>query len=545
MKRAKQLLIVGIFGLICGFTAVTAWYISHNAAYTNTKASTQGTLTYQPTFSYSCLESKGCTTKLDTDPSKNSCYASCRRTITPEIIDTSYFAQKELSYIREFLRYYSATNYGQLRRRAVENIANFNTNYYRMVCEVMASSAIVGYVDRQPDMYFAAIADRLTAVFDDYDNNYPVGNALRLGDPRQAWGNPGNSGFWGAGIPGYECGFAASMVWNKFPNNTAWDQASGHAGRTALQKRAKIKANLLDLATKNASVYNAASMAALNAQTISSGNSQGEESMWNAAYYAFVSQFLPVSGARYGPMATALAKFATTHCIDVTKCALDEHFLLENHGIKPHPQYGYALLTGSASLPHLLFNGFERDGVPIELRLGGNSAYDATNIFESNLRYINLQTFNLRGSYSQRGVPGTKQFEQAIYLGRSGVSDWGTAGDFNVTPFALQYFLDKYNWSGYRNKDAPYYYLTLAEDARLAQGKLYLPPVFENGNWINKPLDAARYADVWAPLDPAHPNSTTDEKINTHFFLNAVKAFTHVISYIYMAKPVGYFSKLE
>lgn len=491
-------------------------------------------------YDFSCLKQKGCINKDDKESDKWSCYVSCRKSnpIPPEkssygvgdIIDRNFFAQKEYEYMKKFLDYYAHTNYGQWRQEAIKDTNNIDSNYFRTVCNVASVATLYGIVEGKDPSYFVEYEDRIMAVFDDY----------------KYWGNSDNQGFWAAPIPGYNCAIAASLMWDKFSTNTAWDKYSGNTGRTPSQKRTQIRSTLIDLAEKIERKYNTDKLKALHATTIKEGNTQAEEAAWNAAYLALVSQLLPNSGGKYLEEAKKLSEFSVSHCSNETACVLDENFLAKNHGVKPHPLYGISVIMFNArgGLPFFVFGAHNRDAIPRELRMLSRSVYNLVNTFEANFEYANFYDMSLMGRITEnqhlQGILKNR-YEDNTYLGIRGVCEWGMGADYNISPFAYLHVNDKYNSNGYQSVNGPYFYFILSQDRKLNSGKLYLPPVIEGGKTSYKTLHWARQAPIGLMLNPS---VSEDTRINTHFFLNSMKAFEHLVSYLYLNNH-NYLHKFE
>jgi hypothetical protein len=125
----------------------------------------------------------------------------------------------------------------------------------------------------------------------------------------------------------------------------------------------------------------------------------------------------------------------------------------------------------------------------------------------------------------------------------SGVSDWGSGGNFLNTALAFTYVIDKVDWNRYRDNNSPLARLIARQAAITApstqvNGTLYLPTDHNGTSWEFRPLSSAKSA-VLTPL--VDPNSYAQEpdvnkRVNTHFFLNSMGAFEHALSYILLSE---------
>lgn len=481
-------------------------------------------------YNFQKLKDGGWLNRPDSDPQKWPGYQQCLNgRPTSEQLAPARLAQNELAYLSRFLEYYQSTNVAPWREQALTNLNAVDGNYYRTVCNLISVAVLKGVIEQGEATFFRNYEDRFMAVIDDYEIwGWAAVDPISQ-EPRQR-------GFWVAALPGYTCALAAALLWDKFTTDTPWDKLSGHPGRTPDQKRAQIRAVLLDLAQRISKLYNAEQMRRRHALTIQQGNSQGEETAWNAAYLALISQLLPRSGAAYLPVAQELACFACSHG-PAESCVMDDEYIMENHGIKPHPQYGMSLImfNARAGLPFYQLGNKTREAIPAEFRMVTDSRYNLVNCFEANSRFINFDTMTLQGDFvsKQPTYLPSGAFEKLTYLGQSGVSEWGFGADFNISPLAYLYINDRFNSNRYRSTDSPLARYSQCQKTKLANNTLYLPPTQDySKEWSYIALGSTYQAPIGQPL--AQSVVLSDEaKANTHFFVNSMKAFEHLVSFLY------------
>jgi hypothetical protein len=470
-------------------------------------------------YDWNCLRSLGCITLPDRGNAqpKTGCYKTCRKTNpanglkdygTTNTIIASVFREREKAYMNEYANYYRTTNYGELRKKVVEG--EVGSGYFRIVCNTMAVAILMALERNAPIEEIRQYENRIMSVFDDY--NY--------------WNNPNSAN----PVTAYSCGIAASLLWDKWEDNIPWDKTAGKYPRSAKQKKAQIAQILTDFASRVITINSPKQMIARHQSGKQSGNSQAEETAWNAAFLSLAGQLFPSKKFQYEPIAKELGNLSVTACSDWNSCMFTQEFTMINHNWNPNIHYAFSTLMSlaRASMPYYIFGGYTRDAVPKELKGQGVSDYTLTNIFESNLRFVNPVTLGYQGNYVKDGV--LKRYEDNSYLNYTGIIDWGNPADYNISGYALLYMVDQANWNGYRSNVSPYWYLTQAETKQLADKTLYFPPVFRDGAWRTEPLVAAKYAKIVGILDTTVAD--IDIRTNTHFFLNSVKAFDHLVSYL-------------
>ncbi len=494
----------------------------------------------QGAYSFSCLQTAGCYNKADTDPTKASCYTGCRNAnLSASRISQTSFAENEKTFMARFLGWYSrvdaatgrllTTTYGAWRSRTISS--GDRTTYYRTVCNTAAVAAVNGKVTNKPNAYFYNIADQVTAVFDDH----------------RYW-----SGSWQKGAVGYPCAVAASLLWDKFSAATPWDRAIGNPNRSVAAKKTMIRDAIASTANSLYSDFpdpdnRYSTVEQAQAVYGPRGNSQAEEAGWNAAFLAMAANMLPTNSSKtnWENRAKSMAVFSYKNCTDNTRCPLGADFRVVNHEVNPQPQYGMSVIMNGAraGLPYFVLNGFNRDNIPSEFRiLGANrsAVYTLTNVFEFQSSLIDFNTMSMRGSYTYKDssrVTRTGNYSGQNYGNQTGVGEWGYGADMNVSPFAYMYVSDLYNSNGYRSTQGPIQAYIDAERAKAVANKLYLPTLpNSSGNGSYSFVDASKGVDIafMVNFGGGVTSASSDVRLNTHFFLNSLKAFEHMVGYLYL-----------
>ncbi len=259
----------------------------------------------------------------DSNPLKDSCYARCRRTdLSSSQLSRSTARGKELIYMKKYLDWYSHTDASPWKQ-----INPYEANYYRVLCNTVATATLKGLVEGKSQSYFNEYQDVLTSVWNDYTY----------------WGDSSRNEFWASGVPGYSCTIASSLLWNKLSPTSA-------DSRSQSQKRADIKTKVLDLAAKIVTNQSASILQQKNIITRPQGNSQGEEAAWNGAFLSAVSQLVSGSSQSYLDEAKKLSLFSYAACADDATCALSDSYTIVNHAINPHPQYMLSVIEPISKL---------------------------------------------------------------------------------------------------------------------------------------------------------------------------------------------------
>ena len=510
----------------------------------------------QGAYNFSCLRNNGCYTKPDSDSTKAACYTSCRNAdVNASKINKSQFADNEKSFMTRFLQWYSRTDtgtgrlittrYGDWRSYATGDMKGAGDSYgnmYRTQCNTAAVAALNGKLTNKPLSYYYNLADQITSIFDDH----------------YYWNDTAKNDQWVRGVTAYPCVIAASLLWDKLSANTDWDRFIGKTNRSVEEKKTMMRNAIAATAQSIYSDYpdpekKYATVEEAQRAYGPGGNSQAEEAAWNAAFLAMASNMLPnhSSKAAWENHAKNMMVFSYKSCADAATCPIGADFRVINHGVNPQPQYGMSviMLNARAALPYYVFGGFDRERIPSEFRMLGvnkSSVYTAVNVFEFQSSAIDYSTMSLSGPYTYQG--GSGNYTGQTYGNQTGVSEWGYGADMNVSPFAYMYAVaDLTNWNGYQSTQGPVQAYIDAEKSKALSNTLYIPTITNaQGKWVYEYVDSARRAKLGYMVNfgGGFSNATNDERINTHFFLNSLKAFEHMISFLYLNNQ-NYLTRLQ
>lgn len=486
---------------------------------------------------------------------KQKCYESCRQTHSNSGIPTlnnRLLASKHLSYIKNYQPMYLNTIRGTFRKVS----SHEPTAYARTNCSDIAANAVILLAENRPRSEFLLQTERLISIFDDAQegmsespnasqryrgwakldyvrdssNQVIVANGTRT--PR--------GDFWLAPAAGYQCGIAASLLWDKFESNTAWDRYSNNPNRTAEQKRALIRSTLLQLARDVKSEYSATNFDRYMRERGPDGNSQLEELTFTSSFLAFMHQAFPKSGQEFAQPAKDLAAKAMTYDCSTgvgafARCAYDSNFEVANHGIYAQPHYGLAgvMHMAWAGLPYYQWGGMNRDAIPSEFRFLSKSIYNLVNAFEGTAKSIDFGMMQYTGTFTDlkptsEPIFRSNNWRDIEHQGRKGVTEWGMGPEYHAGAMTYMYVNDLYNYNGYRSSTGPIAWFIRANDTLMSQKKLYLAPKI--GTTTQGRLTSTHDRRVGYPM-----NKTDNPMLeNTHFMLNSFKAFEHVVSYLFV-----------
>lgn len=492
----------------------------------------------------SCLKRSNCTGNLTT-AQKDRCYSRCNQAAmasvaSTNLMDVAAAKQAHKSFIDHFVKLYGNTFFSKWKASALRDTNNVDSTYHRVVCNTVTASVFKGMIEGKSknDQYYAAQADKLMSVMDDFDY----------------WTK--NNSKWTAGIKGYTCLIAASLLWDKMPSATNWDRASAstpgakntNPNRSADEKKKYLRQKFIQLADMIARDYTVEYFRA-EQQRRKDGNSVAEEAGWNGAYLALVAEIVPIHELQkelYITRAKQLMYFSLEKSSIGNDFPLTANNTVINHNFSPSPQYGFSVLSTSAraSLAMYKFAGNNRDAVYGEYRRfdRDKNVFSWVDIFETQLTMVDKRDFTQKGRaclYTDKNRCINLQdvtYNVPPYQFK-GVSDWGTGIWFQNSVFAFSYVIDTYNSNGYRGLNSPYQALLNYQSGKVAAGQLHLPSVYKDGRWSYEPLievnpttaPSTRTSDPFGPFD-----SNPQEMTTRHFFLNSIAAFEDVLSYMYM-----------
>lgn len=468
------------------------------------------------------------------------------------------------------------------------NIANNycgNGVYYRTVCATVAVAAVVR--QKYPDdtevisdtdwSRLRAMLISATVESDTWPASTRTGQGWAQGNP-----DPYSGGLWfDSGFVGYTCTLAAALLW-KVPG------VLSSADRLLIREKLRaVVQNLYDY--RNTNVYTIWQVC---------HDSQAELASGDAAFLAAMSQFdrYDTRADRWLAKAQDNMKWAYDHLNSVDNnngCHPGRNFQAQwtdtvtNHDIFVHPVYTLSIVndTAAALLPWIA------QGVKIQDESSG--MYDIVAITNThNLKFLGtdvsfkpvnigrpIQVYNAALSYlrelqslspplvsdsSDWTFTGTVykanfwSIKQAIqdkcYLGRCGVLDWGFGAEFQNAAGALPSFMN-YTMQLSATSTLNYYKLLTWELKPTTRNASYLPPIpaaawdcsndafTSQSQWHNDPerdflpatCNAGIPFPVLLPYFDGGGATSVGQQINTHFFLNSLKALNHLIAYFYMA----------
>lgn len=425
-------------------------------------------------------------------------------------------AANELACMRTFLSLYPQTynspNMGPWCLAAWQLAGYPDNSYYR----TLGNAAAVGGLEYalnpgNPNIDLRHLINITMQVADHYGTqNWGTGWQTYTGAYKNAGGL-----FIVTSAIAYDLAIAAAMLW---PHLTA-------AQRTAIRNVLRAVADRL-LANRSLAYYSANN---------NLGDTTVEEATSDASFLAIMSQFDPSYANAPAWLNNSQAFF--TWAFNNIGPGLSA----DNHGFNPNVIYAWSLFS---DLARAVLPWAAQDTLtPALLQnfLGGSFA-QFQNVYNAQLPYVNLSNFTLTGTVTSSYTAATELMQSHVYLGRTGVSDWGFGGEFQNSAWSIAAYLANQG-------TAPASYATNYNALETFQGGAqscaYFPtqhsigcastPLISTlGGWSWTPFtqtcDAGSISFLSTYFGPT--SATLSDQTNSHYFLNSFKAMNHLASYM-------------